>query len=120
MANILVIEDQAALRRLFQSVLERIGHDVVVAASGEDGVDAAALTPPDLVIMDIMLPGMSGAQVKEALTESGVLPGAPLIITTALPGPQARSIAESLSADGILTKPFDINFMLDLVMSLLK
>ena len=120
MARILVIEDQASLRRLFQSVLTREGHEVVLAQNGEDGVDAAANSMPDLVILDITLPGMTGSQVKEALTESGVLPAVPLIITSALTTIQAQSVAASLSADGVLVKPFDINFMLELVQGLLK
>ena len=60
MAKILVIEDHCPLGRLYQTVLGRGGHEVILAKTGEAGVAAAALEPPDLVIMDLVLPGMSG------------------------------------------------------------
>ena len=115
MANILVIEDNNSLCRLYQSVLGRLGHDVTLAQTGEAGVAAAARHPPDLIIMDLVLPEMSGAEVAEMLQTTGTTPAAPLIITTALGNSQARALTASLGAAGLLIKPFDINTLLTLV-----
>ena len=115
MAKILIIEDQAALCRLYQSVLGRLGHEVAVAQTGEAGIAAAAKVRPDLVIMDVMLPGMSGVDVARELGQGGTLPASPLIITTALGDDHAHAIAASLGAASVLVKPFDINVMLDSV-----
>ena len=115
MAKILIIEDQSALRRLYQTVLGRGGHEVVLAQSGEAGIVAAALEKPDLVIMDLMLPGISGQQATSKLRETGTFPGTPLIITTALNDDHARSVADSLGAASVLLKPFDIYRMLSTV-----
>ena len=115
MAKILLIEDQPALCRLYQSVLERAGHEVTPAQTGEAGVAAAARVQPDLVIMDLVLPGMSGPEVARKLGEGGTLPAAPLIITTALGDSHARAIAASLGATAVLVKPFDIDVILTAV-----
>ena len=112
------------MRRLYQTVLGRGGHEVILAQSGEAGVAEAALERPDLVIMDLVLPGMSGQQAASKLLEMGTFPGTPLIITTALSDSHARTIAASLGdshartiaaslgAASVLVKPFDIYEML--------
>ena len=115
MANILVIEDNNSLCRLYQSVLGRLGHDVTLAQTGEAGVAAAARHRPDLIIMDLVLPEMSGAEVAEKLQTTGTVPAPPLIITTALGNSQALALTASLGAAGLLIKPFDINTLLTLV-----
>ncbi len=112
MARILVIEDRLPLLRLFQTVLRRLNHDVVVAPTGEAGVEAASRVRPDLVIMDLLLPGISGVEVAQELREAGILSAAPLIITTALGDSRARAMAASLGASSLLVKPFDMNTML--------
>ena len=113
MARILIIEDHYALCQLYQSVLGQFGHEVILAQTGEAGVAAAGRVRPDLVILDLMLPGMSGADVAHKLREEGILPRTPLIITTALG--DAQAIANSVGAASVLAKPFDINTMLTLV-----
>ena len=108
MAKILVIEDHCPLRRLYRSVLGRDGHEVILAKDGEAGIAAAAREQPDLVIMDLVLPGMSGQQAVSKLLETGTFPDTPLIITTALSDGHARTVAASPGAASVLLKPFDI------------
>ena len=98
--------------RLYQTVLGRSGHEVIIAESGEAGVAAVELERPDLVIMDLVLPGMSGLQAARKLQEAGTFPATPLIITTALTDAHARTVAASLGAASVLVKPFDIKEML--------
>ena len=115
MARILIIEDQPALRQLFQTVLERRGYDVTLAESGEAEIEAARRATPDLVILDLLLPVMSGVQVARQLREEGFLDKAPLIVTSGIGGDETGAIAESLGASAVLSKPFDIDSMLDAV-----
>jgi len=120
MARILIIEDQTALCRLYKTVLERRGHDVTLAESGEAGIEAARRTTPDLVILDLILPVMSGVQVARHLHEDGFLDKARLIVTTGMGEEDTRTIAESLGASAVLSKPFDIGSMLDVVQRTLE
>ena len=113
MANILVIEDQEILGQLYKSVLRQFNHTAVVAHTGEAGIEAALKQKPDLVILDLLLPGMPGVKVAEKLRESGILPDVPLIITTALGEMDAKAVAESLNAAAVLNKPFNISTILD-------
>jgi len=119
MAKILIIEDQDSLGLLYKRVLGSMGHDVTVAQNGLDGVAAAENNKPDLVFLDLMLPGMKGSEVVEQLTKVGTFPDSPLVITTALGESQAKALAPSLGAAAVLIKPFDIRAVLDLVDSLL-
>ena len=119
MPKILIIEDQAILSQLYKTVLERHGYDVVLAATGEAGIEAALQTSPDLVILDLVLPGMSGAQVARSLREDGILKKAPLIVTTGLGEEDAAQTVGSLGISQLLTKPFDIDSMLTAIKSAL-
>ena len=114
MAKILVIEDHGPLGRLFQAVLGQNGHEVILAESGEAGVATVAQKRPDPVIMDLVLPGMSGLEAAHKIQEAGSLSGTPLIITTALTEDHAKRVAASLDATSVLVKPFDINEMFNL------
>ena len=119
MAKILIIEDQDSLGLLYKRVLGSMGHDVTVATNGFDGVAAAEKNKPDLVFLDLLLPGMKGPEIVQQLTNVGTLPDSPLVITTAMEETQAKALAPSLGATAVLIKPFGIRAVLDLVDSLL-
>ena len=119
MAKILVIEDHDSLGLLYKRVLGSLGHDVTVAQTGCAGVAAAENNKPDLVFLDLMLPGMKGTEVAQQLTKVGTLPDSPLVITTAMAESEVKALAPSLGAAAVLIKPFDIRTVLDLVESLL-
>ena len=119
MARILIIEDQPVLCRLYKTVLERDGHDVTLAESGEAGIEAARQITPDLVVLDLILPAMPGVEVARQLRGEGFLDKAPLIVTSGIGGDETRAIAESVGAGAALIKPFDIATMIDIVKSAL-
>lgn len=119
MAAILIIEDQDYLGVLYQRVLGSMGHEVTVAQNGQDGIAAAENKKPDLVFLDLTLPGMTASEIVEQLTRVGALPDSPLVIATAMEESQAKALAPSLGAAAVLIKPFDIQAILDLVHSLL-
>ncbi len=115
MAHILIIEDQEPLGVLYKSVLRKYNHETTITTTGEAGIEAALRERPDLVILDLLLPGIPGVEVARRLQESGILPGVPLIITTALDEIDAQSIADSLNATAVLNKPFNIDSILSTV-----
>ena len=108
---ILIIEDHAVLARLYQTVLERTGYRVALAADGEAGIEAARREHPDLVILDLLLPGMHGTQVARLLYQEGIFPNTPLIITSGLDAEETDRIGESLNASAVLVKPFALSAM---------
>ena len=67
MAKILIIEDKRALSKLYLLLLGQAGHDVRLAHTGEDGVEQATSERPDLIFLDLCLPGISGAEVAQKL-----------------------------------------------------
>lgn len=115
MSRILVIEDQDVLCRLYQVVLGQSRHDVVVTNTGEDGLNSARDSRPDLLILDLDLPGISGITVAQALKYDGVLPGIPLMITTAAPKEEVQRMTRSIDVSEIFIKPFDIIDLLEAI-----
>ena len=81
-ARILIIDDSPTDTRVFSSVLERNGFAVLTAGSAEDGVDAARRELPDLILMDVIMPGMNGFQATRALSRDPVTQHIPIIIVS--------------------------------------
>jgi CheY-like chemotaxis protein len=108
MTKILIIEDQEPLCSLYKTVLSKFDYQIVFATTGEAGLQAAADDRPDLILLDLILPEMSGSEVAQKLRDQGILPEVPLIITTALDEANTQHIAESLGAAAILNKPFSV------------
>ena len=100
---ILIIEDEPQIARLARDYLEKHGYRVLVAADGPGGLAAARRESPDLVLLDLLLPGMDGREVCRRLrAESAV----PIIMLTALAEDSDQIVGLELGADDYLTKPF--------------
>ena len=82
MARILIIDDSPTDTRVFSSVLERNGFSVLTAGSAEEGVDMAKAELPDLILMDVILPGMNGFQATRALSRDAATQHIPIIIVS--------------------------------------
>ena len=106
MARVLIIEDSADIAELIKHYLDRAGYDTTVHASGRDGLVAARQSPPDAVILDIMLPGMDGMQVCQALRAEPATAGLPILMLTARGEEADRVRGLELGADDYVTKPF--------------
>ena len=101
--RVLVVDDDSAVRSVVRLALERAGCSVTEASSGEDAISAAAASAPDLVVLDIGLPGMSGLEVLGAIRlEQADLP---VILLTANGEEPDRVFGLKLGADDYLTKP---------------
>ena len=106
MAKILVIDDELNLRKLVKTNLAARGYQVAVAADGEEGLRLARLERPDLILLDLMLPGMSGWDVLMALKTNQKLRKVPVIIMTAATPEGEEYKIRSMRAAGYLAKPF--------------
>ena len=103
--RVLVVEDNALNLKLVRDVLQHAGYDVAEAATGELGVASAASEPPDLVLLDLQLPGIDGHETLRRLRD-GVLPdGVPVVAVTALAMAEDRDRAQRAGFDGYLEKP---------------
>lgn len=116
--RILLVEDNEELAAGIRHNLELEGYDVSCAADGPGGLDAARTTAPDLLILDVMLPGMDGFQVLKTLRAEGCT--TPVLILTAR-GEEADKVQGfRLDADQYVTKPFGLLELLERVRSLLR
>jgi DNA-binding NtrC family response regulator len=105
MPHVLLVEDERSIRDVLATLLAEHGHDVTVAESGEQGLELAARARPDVAVLDLMLPGMSGVDVLTRLKQ--MFPDVGCILMTAYGS--IRSAVEAIRAGGddYLTKPFD-------------
>ena len=119
MTKVLVIDDEAPIRLLCRVNLEAEGIDVVEAADGPTGIDRAKEETPDVVLLDVMMPGLDGWRVAEQLLDDNRTNGIPIIFLTARA--EFRDRAKGLDIGGVdyVTKPFNPLELAPLVRSLL-
>ena len=101
--KILVIDDEPKIVEICQDYLKAAGYDVVTASSGLSGLTAARREKPDLVVLDLMMPGMDGLDVCRALRREGDIP---IIMLTARVEESDKLVGLELGADDYITKPF--------------
>jgi CheY-like chemotaxis protein len=106
-ARILLIEDNVQNQYLVTFLLEQRGHEVVQAVTGPHGLELAAKVQPDLILLDIQLPGMDGYDVARALKDDPALRAIPIVAVTsyAMSGDRQRCLAAG--AEGYLEKPIN-------------
>lgn len=105
-ANILVVDDEEDILELVRYNLDREGYAVTCAASGEAALEAAAARPVDLIVLDLMLPGIDGLEVARRLRQSAENKDTPIVMLTAK-GEEADIVTGlELGADDYVTKPF--------------
>ena len=117
-SKILVVEDEPAILRGLQDNLRLEGFEVWTASDGESGYKLALEAKPDLMILDLMLPRMSGYEVCRKLRMSGM--NTPILILTARSEETDRVLGLDLGADDYVTKPFSIRELLARVRALLR
>jgi nitrogen regulation protein NR(I) len=105
MGNILIVDDDAQLRQSFEKILTTEGHTVRTASSGEAAIVMVQAAVPDLVIMDVRMPGMSGLEAFQAMHE--IEPKLPVIIMTAYGTTETAIEATKLGAFEYVLKPFE-------------
>lgn len=113
--RILIVEDNMDNYELIRFVLERAGYDVFLAVNGRDGVDAARLQKPDLILMDLGMPEMDGWTASRKLKSGEATKSIPLYALTAHTLPSERKRAMQAGCDGYVTKPIHVQSFLDLI-----
>ncbi len=108
MARILVVEDEADLRHVLEFNLSEAGHDVQVAPTGADGLRIARETKPELVLLDIMLPDVSGLDVCRQLKSAQETSSMAVVMLTARGEEIDRVVGFEIGADDYVVKPFSV------------
>src|SRR5262249_21603979 len=101
-----IVEDERDIRDLILLHLQRDGYQVTTAGSGEDALLQVKQSPPDLVLLDLMLPGMSGLEVCRRLRQEPTTAGLPILMLTAKVDEVDRVVGLELGADDYVVKPF--------------
>lgn len=107
MAKVLIVDDSPTETYKLTGMLEKGGHQVITAANGEDGVATAKAEKPDLVLMDIVMPGLNGFQATRQLTKAAETSHIPVIIVTTKDQETDRVWGMRQGAKAYLTKPID-------------
>lgn len=105
MAHILVIDDSATERHFFSSVLQKNGHDVTLAMDGEEGIEKAKELTPDLILMDLVMPGLNGFQATRQLSQNETTTDIPIVIVSTKDQETDKLWATRQGATGYLVKP---------------
>lgn len=103
--TVLLVEDNEDNRIVYATMLEHFGFEVVEAGNGEDALAMARSGRPDIILMDISIPGIDGWTATERLRADPETRGIPVIAVTAHALPEHRERAKSLGCEGFLTKP---------------
>ena len=106
-AQILIVDDDPHSRQLLEVMLSHDGYALLPAANGPDALAIVAERLPDLVLLDVTMPGMDGYQVASQIKRQAATQSIPIILVTALDGRSARMLGLGAGADDFLSKPVD-------------
>ncbi len=120
MTRVFVVEDDRDIADLVAHYLDKAGWQPQIFGSGTDALAAARQSPPDVIILDLMLPGMSGLDVCRALRSDELTAGLPIVMVTARAEEAERIAGLDLGADDYIAKPFSPNELVARVRALLR
>jgi two-component system phosphate regulon response regulator PhoB len=120
MPRILIVEDDEDVRALIGHKLRRAGHEVTEAGDGEEGLAAARAGSPDLIVLDWMMPKLTGIEVCAQVRADTTLTQPRILLLTAKSQDSDIALALATGADGYLIKPFRANDLLERVAALLE
>jgi two-component system, cell cycle response regulator DivK len=120
MALILIVEDNEKNLKLVRDVLQVKGYSTLEAGSAEDGIRLATERVPDLVLMDIQLPGMNGIEARKILRAQPATAAIPVVAVTASVMEQDRNQITRAGFDGYIGKPLNLKEFLDAVKAMLE
>ena len=114
-----MVDDQPALRRLMDVVLSEAGFEVQLAEGGAEALEAVRAAPPEVCVLDVMMPRVNGWEVLEALRADPATEDLPVVMLTAKGDPRDRLRGWELGCDAYLPKPFDPPDVVNEVMAVL-
>jgi len=118
--RVLIVDDDPVFTRLLQSDLHVAGYEVLTAKDGYLGIEIAGKELPDLIIMDIMMPGMDGHRTSELIKKSSFTADIPIIYVTAKDGLLDEELAIEIGADYFLKKPYEPDVLLSIIKKTLQ
>ena len=113
--RVLVVDDIPANVRLLEAKLSSEYFDVITAANGPQAIDVARIEAPDIVLLDVMMPGMDGFEVCKRLKADPQTTHIPVVMVTANQGRRHAALAETLGASAYLVKPVPLERLIDAV-----
>ncbi len=119
-SRILIVEDSAVIRRLIEVCLRAADLEIITRDDGKSGLSAVSSEVPDLVVLDIGLPGMDGWEVLDRIRNDNSTESIPVVVLTAHAEEESRRRANEGGADAFVTKPFQPNDFRSTVLSLLE
>ena len=120
MARILIIEDDPEVRETLSVALSQSGHECDTLSTGQGAVEMARQSLPDLLLLDVMLPGVSGFEICRQVRRDPALYTVPILIVSAMCGEQEVSHGIAQGADDYVAKPFDVSNIVQRVNTLLR
>ena len=120
MAKVLVVDDEPNIVLSLEFLMQQAGFEVTTAYDGESALALVNETPPDLVLLDISLPGISGFEVLEQLRSQAAFKRLPIVMLTAHGREVEREKGLALGADDYITKPFSTRELVEKVKALLN
>lgn len=118
--RIILVEDEADMADLVATRLQREGYKVETAGDGLEGLELIRSSPPDLALLDLMLPGMSGTELINQMRNDPRTAGVPIIVLTAKSEESDIIVGLRLGADDYVTKPFSMSVLLARVAAVLR
>ncbi len=119
MAKVLVVDDSPTEIFQFKEILEAMGHEVITAENGRDGVAIARSEQPDIVLMDIVMPDMNGFQATRQLSKGADTSHIPVVIVSSKDQTTDKVWGERQGAKGYVTKPVDKAELLGVIRQLI-
>jgi two-component system, OmpR family, alkaline phosphatase synthesis response regulator PhoP len=120
MSRVLVIDDETVVGTILRYAFEAKGHQTVVADGGRSGIDMALAEHPDVIVLDLMMPAVTGHDVLEVLRDDDATRRTPILVLTAVTMSREKDRCLSEGADLVMTKPFDPRDVADAVEDLLS
>ncbi len=120
MTRVLIVDDSPTETHKMTTILGKHGHEVITAESGEEGVAKAKATLPDVVLMDIVMPGLNGFQATRQLSKNASTSHIPVIIVTTKDQETDRLWGQRQGAKGYLTKPVEDEVLMKAIADVLS
>ncbi len=118
--KILIADDELRLRKVVALYLRKCGHDVVEAENGKQAVEMAEKHDPDVIILDVMMPEMTGLEATKLLRQNERTKEKPIILLTANAGEKDYKLGGEAGADRYMTKPFSPKELMEAVSETVK
>ncbi|MBF0384541.1 MAG: response regulator [Candidatus Omnitrophica bacterium] len=118
--SILVVDDDISIIKIIRPILMSNGYSVLTAQTGEEGIQIAKLQKPDLVLLDVILPGIKGREVCKQLKSDPLMKDIPVVFLTSKDSPDDIQAEMSLGASGHLTKPVNAKILISTIQKILS